>query len=86
MEITVCETSDDDFWNDWSNIANASGIILLPELPAYPWFPRYPKFDEKIWNEALKAHDRLIAEFKDNVVVSTRPVEINGKRLNQAFL
>ncbi len=86
MEITVCETSDDDFWKDWSNIANTSGIILLPELPAYSWFPRYPMFDERIWNEALKAHDRLIAEFKDNVVVSTRPVEINGKRLNQAFL
>ena len=84
MEITVCETSDDNFWKDWPKIAENSGdIVLLPELPAYPWFPRYPKFDERIWNEALKAHDHLIAKLEEITVVSTRPIE---QRLNQAFL
>ncbi len=88
MKITVCETSDDNFWNDWLKIAKNSGnIVLLPELPAYPWFAKYSKFDRRIWNEALEAHDRLIAKLEeiDFAVVSTRPVQTT-KRLNQAFL
>jgi len=86
VKITVCKTSDDNFWKDWLKIAENSGdIVLLPELPAYPWFAKYSNFDERIWNEALKAHDELIAKL-ETPVVSTRPMQIDGKRLNQAFL
>jgi len=84
VKITVCETSDDNFWKDWLKISENSGdIVLLPELPAYPWFAKYSKFNKRIWNEALKAHDDLIAKLGEIAVVSTRPTR---QRLNQAFL
>ena len=90
MKVTICEVAD-DFWSDWSELvkhANGSDIVLLPELPAYPWFAKYPKFDEKIWKNALKAHDRLIASLIDlnSAVISTRPIQADNLRLNQAFL
>ncbi len=89
MRVTVCETSDDSFWNDWQELIKKSGdIVLLPELPAYPWFARYPRFDKKIWSEALNAHDELITKLEeiDFAVISTRSIHIDERRLNQAFL
>ncbi len=63
--ITVCETSDDNFWNDWQGLIRKSGdIVLLPELPAYPWFAKYPMFNRRIWNDALRDHNKLITKLE----------------------
>src|SRR5438093_13055972 len=44
--------------------------------------------DPAVWEAALDAHDATIARFaalQKTLVLASRPVQIHGKRLNQAF-
>ncbi len=89
MKVTICEI--EDFWKGQRDLvkhAKESDLVLLPELPAYNWFAKHPRFDKKIWTDALNAHDEFINLLSDldSAVISTRPIQLDDRRLNQAFL
>src|SRR5215207_689302 len=95
MKVTVCELSDqrDSFARDWEQLvahveAQRSDLVLLPEMPFCPWFCITPVFDEDVWRSAVAAHDawqaRLV-ELAPALVLGTRPVNRDGRRLNEGF-
>lgn len=96
MRLTVCELPDDReaFALRWDALrdhvrTNRSEIVLLPEMPAYPWFAHKPDFEDEVWREALRDHDALLerlAELAPASVLSSRPAEEEGRRLNRGFL
>ena len=96
MRLTVCELPDDReaFTLTWVALrdhvrANRSEMVLLPEMPAHPWFAHKPGFEDEVWREALRDHDALLeglAELSPAAVLSSRPVEKEGMRLNRGFL
>jgi N-carbamoylputrescine amidase len=96
MRVTVCELSDGaaDFARDWEQLvahvrSERSQLVLLPEMPFHPWFAVAPEFDVTVWQAAADAHERWLArliELAPAVVLGTRPVTREGRRLNEAFV
>jgi N-carbamoylputrescine amidase len=95
MRLTVCQLRDDraGFEAAWDKLrahvaAERPDVVLLPELPFAPWFAIESTFDAGRWRHVMLAHDawdaRLV-ELEAACVISTRPVERGGKRLNEAF-
>ncbi len=95
MKITVCELNTDTqaFENDWKQLVahvktETSNLVLLPEMPFYPWFPKTRQVDISVWNSAVDAHDRWetrLHELSPAIVIGSRPINTDGKRLNQGF-
>ncbi|AEA47024.1 carbon-nitrogen hydrolase family protein [Archaeoglobus veneficus] len=93
MRVTVCELPDSLVDETWENLVRhvrkeQSELVVLPEMPACPWFASMSRFDERVWQEALQAHDALMTrldELTPATVISTRPVQDGAYRLNQAF-
>jgi len=96
MRITVCEMPDDpeEFADRWERLAAhvkkaSSDVVLLPEMPFYYWICAGPKFDSKSWDEAVRQHRKWvkrIPELGAPAVMGSRPVEREGRRLNEGFL
>jgi N-carbamoylputrescine amidase len=96
MKITVCEFPDEAAHHEaaWADLAEfletrPTDVVVLPEMPFCDWqmFMRRT-IDPASWEAALAAHDRMIARFvelRTTLVLSSRPVEFQGMRLNQAF-
>lgn len=96
MKITVCEMPDDpaEFARQWGRLSRhvrreSSDVVLLPEMPFFYWFCAAPKFDPAVWKEAVGGHrlwvERL-SELGAPVVLSSRPVDRGGRRLNEGFV
>lgn len=95
MKVTVCELNDDQelFTNDWERLVShvkteESDLVLLPELPFSSWFGVTSVFQEDVWQSAVAAHDawlKRIVELSPAAVMGTRPVNRDGKRLNEGF-
>ncbi|HEY3112071.1 MAG TPA: carbon-nitrogen hydrolase family protein [Gemmatimonadaceae bacterium] len=64
-------------------------VVMLPEMPFCAWQMFMTRtIDPKVWEAALTVHDVMIARFPElnaGAVLSSRPVERQGKRLNEAF-
>jgi N-carbamoylputrescine amidase len=96
MKVTVCQMSDapEDFARDWEKLAahlkaESSQLALLPEMPFCAWFAVTRKFDPTIWEQAVEAHKRWMArvnELAPAIVLGSRPVNQEGRRLNQGFV
>ena len=96
MRVTVCQLRDerDAFDADWAELCAhtrraRSELVLLPEMPFARWFATAREFDARVWREAVDAHRRWeprIDELGAAVVIGTRPVERDGRRLNEAFM
>jgi N-carbamoylputrescine amidase len=96
MKVTVCEFQDDPagLAQDWERLvthvqAEASDLVLLPELPFYPWPARVPDFDPAVWQDFITVHDawqERLDELAPAVVLSTRPVNLGDRRLNEGFI
>lgn len=96
MKITVCElnTAADAFTIDWNRLvahvkSRNSDLVLLPEMPFYPWFAGTHQVDPMIWEAAVTAHDKWEARLQElapAIVLGSRPVNQNDKRLNQGFV
>jgi predicted amidohydrolase len=94
--VTFCEMSDDrgKFSRDWKDLAKhvkseSSDIVVLPEMPFYHWFCAESKFSPTVWEEAVVEHERWlekIPELGARTVIGSRPVNIDGRRLNQGFV
>jgi N-carbamoylputrescine amidase len=96
MKITVCELPDETTrraraWVDLVRYLRASptDVVVLPEMPFCEWeMFRKRSVDPAAWRAALADHEAMmprLAELETRLVLSSRPVELQGKRLNQAF-
>lgn len=96
MQITVCEFPDEArrkeaAWTDLVHYLRThhSDVVVLPEMPFCDWQMFMTRtVDTAVWGAALAVHDAMItrlAELHVDIVLASRPVEVHGKRLNQAF-
>ena len=96
MKITVCEFPDEAGRKEaaWTDLVrylqvHPTDVVVLPEMPFCDWKIFMTRtVDHAVWQAALAVHDVMIARFLElqaNIVLASRPVDIQGKRLNQAF-
>lgn len=63
-------------------------MLVLPEMPFTPWVFYTEKFDRSIWDKAVSNHSEWLDRFAKDVsapLISSRPVDVDGERLNQAI-
>ena len=96
MRIAVCELPDEAprMEEAWAALVgflarNPADVVVLPELPFCEWrMFRSRTVDARAWSRALAAHEAMAARFGElraEIVLSSRPRELAGRRLNQAF-
>ena len=93
----MCELPDETARRDaaWTDLvrylrASPTDVVVLPEMPFCDWeMFRKRTVDLAAWRSALAAHDTMVARLGEllhtGTVLASRPVELRGKRLNQAF-
>jgi predicted amidohydrolase len=96
VKTTVCQLPDSTahFESAWialieHTFAQRSDILVLPEMPFYPWSCDQRRFDLDSWRSSLSAHRawaRRLAELRVKGVLSSMPVEENGRRFNGGFV
>ena len=96
MKITVCEFPNEAPRKEaaWTNLvrflqASPTDVVVLPEMPFCDWQIFMTKtIDPAVWGAALAVHDAMIARFVElqaALVLASRPIEVQGQRLNQTF-
>jgi len=96
MKVTVCELRNDldTLEKGWHALvdhvgSNASDLVLLPEMPFYPWLAQTDQVDPEAWDAAVRAHELWLprlSELSAATVLGTRPINQQGKRLNEAYV
>lgn len=96
MRVTVCELPHETkaFAAAWAALcrhtaASASQLVLLPELASLEPVWESERFDASRWTAIECLSDvqmRRLPELGAEYVAGTRPVRMNGRRLNQAYL
>jgi N-carbamoylputrescine amidase len=96
MRVTVCELPHETtaLAAAWAalrehTLANASELVLLPEFAMLEPVWESEHFDAARWSaiETLMTRQLvLLPELRAEFVAATRPVSINGRRLNQGYL
>lgn len=96
MKVTVCElrNTSTGLEQDLQALVehvqlNQSDLLLLPEMPFSPWLAHQSELDEWQWQQSMDEHDKWISRLPAlllAIVVGTRPVFQNGKRLNEGFI
>ncbi len=96
MKVTVCELNDnaDEFKRDWESLSREvqsqkSDLVVLPEMPFTPWLMKVRERDSQAWDHGVSVHEAavsLLGQLGNAQVLGTRPVSIEGKRYNRAFL
>lgn len=96
LKVGVCECPAEMTVEspDWSRLCElvareAPHLFLLNEMPFGPWIAAGDRFDQRVWRESLAAHNAGMARLGDlgaKIVAGTRPRELNGRRVNEAFI
>lgn len=96
MKVTVCELANNpsDFVKDWDGLVQhvkleCSDLVLLPEMPFSPWLANTDRVDLSAWQGSVKAHDQWVPRLKElapAIVIGSRPVMVNERRLNEGFI
>ncbi len=96
MRVTVCELPHrtDALADAWASlcehtVANGSQLVVLPELAMAEPVWELDHFDPARWAMVETLSDmglRRLRELRVDYVVGTRPVRLDGRRLNQAYL
>lgn len=96
MRVTVCQMRNlpGDFAADWRGLLEHArqtkpDLVLLPEMCFFPWLAATRQVDPARWREAARAHMEWEKEFpalRAKAVLGSRPVELAGRRLNQAYV
>lgn len=78
-------------WNDLSRaVARESpDLFLLNEMPFGPWIAAGATFDDRQWQESCTVHEeglRRLGDLGATAVAGSRPRDLDGRRLNEAFL
>ena len=64
-------------------------LVVLPEMPFCQWIFVGEHVDGGLWREALAQHEHMLGrlgELKCGWIASSRPIEEDGRRYNEAFL
>jgi N-carbamoylputrescine amidase len=95
MRVTVCQLSDErgEFESTWRALSEhvtseKSDLVMLPEMPFSPWFASVRTFDAAVWEAAVSDHrtwKSRLAELAPAAVISTEPVAVGGRGLNEAY-
>ena len=96
MKVTVCEMPDDrsEFEGAWEGLRRhvrreSSDLVLLPEMTFSYWFCASPRYDPGVWEKAVEDHAEWmgrLGELGAATVLGSRPVNRNGRRLNEGFV
>jgi N-carbamoylputrescine amidase len=96
IKVGVCQcppelTPGAAAWNDLARAVSRESpqLFLLNEMPFGSWIAAGAEFDERTWRESCALHDEGLKRLVDlgaGVVAGSRPRELDGKRLNEAFL
>lgn len=96
MRLTVCELPADQsrLGEAWTGLVEhcrsaATDVLLLPEMPFARWLAESKDVVPAAWDDAAAAHaswEERLAEPGADTVLGTRPVVIDGRRHNQAFV
>ncbi|MDJ0765312.1 MAG: carbon-nitrogen hydrolase family protein [Myxococcota bacterium] len=96
MKVTVCQLSNHPahLEREWKQLAShvseeKSSLVLLPEMPFYPWLSADRSVDPGAWRASVAIHDLWMARLQElsaPVVIGTRPVVSEDKRLNMGFV
>ena len=96
LKVTVCQMHNErePFAQDWEQLvahvrSEKSQLVLLPEMPFSPWFGTTAHFDVASWQAAVTTHERWLQRLPELApahVLSSRPINRNGRRLNEGFL
>jgi N-carbamoylputrescine amidase len=96
MRVTVCQLPHrtDALADAWAALcehtkANGAQLVLLPELAMVEPVWECEHFDAARWVVVETLSDmglRRLRELRADYVVSTRPVRLDGRRVNQAYL
>jgi N-carbamoylputrescine amidase len=96
MKVTVCELGNDlaALEQDWQALVDhvrseTSELVLLPEMAFFPWIAKTKQFDAGTWEAAVNAHERWMQRLEalsPAIVIGSRPVTRQGKRLNEGFV
>lgn len=91
MRVSREATRHEAAWTDLVRLLRTrpTDVVVLPEMPFCDWRMFMTRtIDPAVWGAALAAHDATIARFIElqaALVLASRPVELQGKRPNQAF-
>lgn len=96
MRITVCELPADIARLDeaWDGLVEHCGdagtdLLVLPEMPFYRWLAVTDEVDPGAWDDAVRAHldwEGRLDDLDVPTVLGSRPVVLEGRRHNQAFV
>ncbi len=96
LKVGVCESPPELLPGsaDWSQLCRTVGreapdLFLLNEMPFGKWIAAGPTFNKGAWKQACAMHDEALTSFAElgaPVVLSSRPRESDGKRVNEAFV
>ena len=96
LKVGVCECSPEmrPGSSEWDALCRSVSrespdLFLLNEMPFGAWISSAPKFDADTWKNTCRLHEegiQQLAELGAVVVAGSRPRELNGRRVNQAFL
>ena len=96
MKVGVCEMTPDLVAgsSEWDTLRRAldsekPDLFVLNEMPFGEWVAGAPAFDADVWKRACDAHEegvRRLEELGCPVVASSRARELDGRRVNEAFL
>ena len=96
LKVGVCEAapemeSREEDWRRLTGMVRAAEIdvFLINEMPFGPWLSAGESFDLSAWKKCLEAHERgmeKLDELGAEVVLGSRARELDGLRVNEAFV
>ncbi len=96
LKVGVCECPPElvpgsSAWDDLCRAVSRESpdLLLLNEMPFGPWISSRSTFDAGSWRETCTIHDAGVQRLGDLgavVVAGSRPRELEGRRVNEAFL
>ena len=96
MKATVCELRNNPagLEQDWLALiehvtSENSDLVLLPEMTFHPWLAGTNQVQPELWQDAVSAHDHWLGrlpELAARIVIGSRPVVQNKRRLNQGYI
>ena len=64
-------------------------MVVLPEMVFYPWIAWTKQVDVQVWEASVNAHTEWLTRLQElapAMVIGSRPVNQQGKHLNEGFL
>jgi len=96
LKVGVCESPPELLPGspEWSHLCRtvtreAPDLFLLNEMPFGKWIAAGPNFNKGTWKQACAVHEEALSslgELGTPVVLASRPREVDGKRVNEAFV